>query len=87
MSSAVVQSLIESLRKKRWRLALAESCTGGLISAQITSMAGVSDVYMGGIVSYSNDVKQALLGVSGETLKQFGAVSEKCVQELSLIHI
>ena len=56
-------------------LATAESCTGGGIGAALTAVAGSSAVYKGGIISYTNAVKEKLLGVSGEMLEQFGAVS------------
>lgn len=58
-------------------LATAESCTGGLISAKLTSLAGSSVFYKGGIVAYSNEVKENLLGVPGEVLARYGAVSRE----------
>ncbi len=58
------------------RLATAESCTGGLVSAAITSVPGSSKVFMGAVVSYSNDVKAEVLGVCKQALKEHGAVSE-----------
>ena len=62
--------IIELLRLKNLTLASAESCTGGLISKMITDVAGCSDVFEGGVVSYSNDVKMKLLGVKAETLEK-----------------
>ena len=64
-------------------LAVAESCTGGKLSALITSVPGVSKSYMGGIVSYSNEVKQSLLGVSRETLTKTGAVSSETALQMA----
>lgn len=64
-------------------MATAESCTGGLIAHQITSVAGCSRYYKGGVVSYSNELKQALLGVKPQTLAQYGAVSEETVCEMA----
>jgi PncC family amidohydrolase len=64
-------------------LATAESCTGGLVSFRITSVPGSSDYFLGGIVAYSNDLKQSLLGVAEETLERFGAVSEQCALEMA----
>ncbi len=64
------------LRACGWRLALAESCTGGLLSRRITAVAGASDYLDRGYVTYSNRAKTELLGVSEELLRTHGAVSE-----------
>jgi nicotinamide-nucleotide amidase len=64
------------LRENEQTLATAESCTGGLLSAQVTDVAGASMVFVGGVVSYSNDVKQQILGVDEALLVEHGAVSE-----------
>jgi len=56
-------------------LATAESCTGGLIGARLTEVAGASDVFLGGVIAYSDEVKENQLGVPGELLRQHGAVS------------
>lgn len=69
--------LTDALRSARARLAVAESCTGGLLSTWITDLAGSSDVFSGGIVAYSNDLKTALLGVPARTIEAHGAVSEE----------
>lgn len=61
----------------------AESCTGGLLSATMTSFAGVSAVYPGGFVTYSNEAKMSLLGVLPETLKTYGAVSPECAAQMA----
>jgi len=74
--------LLEILRQKNLKLGLAESCTGGLLSAQLAAIAGVSDTYLGGVVSYSNQVKVDLLGVKEDTLNKFGAVSEETAREM-----
>lgn len=63
------------LQAKKWRLALAESCTGGLIGHRITNVPGSSEYYLGGVNSYSNHLKTDLLGVSEATLAEHGAVS------------
>jgi PncC family amidohydrolase len=73
----------DALRKHGWSCATAESCTGGGIALGITSIAGSSDYMQGGIVAYSNEVKQATLGVSAETLSSVGAVSEACAREMA----
>ena len=64
-------------------MAVAESCTGGLIAKRITDISGCSGVFMGGCVTYTNEVKQKLLGVRAETLERFGAVSEETAAEMA----
>ena len=64
-------------------LASAESCTGGGVAARITSIAGSSEYFQGGIVAYSNEAKASLLGVSRETLATRGAVSVECAREMA----
>ena len=70
------EEVIERARETGVTLATAESCTGGLIASELTSIAGSSDVYLGSVVSYANEVKQGLLGVSSHSLETVGAVSE-----------
>ena len=76
--------LIEALRTRGLTMATAESCTGGNIAHAVTSVAGASDVFLGGIVSYANSVKSGLLGVSADDLAQHGAVSEAVVRQMAL---
>lgn len=76
------KAVIALLRKKGLTVATAESCTGGLISKLLTDVPGCSDVFCGGVVSYSNDMKKSLLSVSGDTLDAFGAVSEQTAREM-----
>lgn len=64
------------------KLALAESCTGGLISSHLTAVPGSSDYYLGSLVVYSNEMKEKILGVSKDTLNSQGAVSAKAVDEM-----
>lgn len=71
------------LRERRWTLAVAESCTGGLLAHRITNIAGASDYFLGGIVAYANDVKVKLLDVSPCTLEEHGAVSRQTVLEMA----
>lgn len=73
----------ELLRGRGWRLAVAESCTGGLLGHLITDVAGSSDYFVGGVIAYSNEAKMALLGVRPETLAQHGAVSEATAVEMA----
>jgi len=68
--------------KHKKTLALAESCTGGLMAAHLTALPGCSDYFLGSIVSYSNELKQDILGVSAQTLEKQGAVSEETVREM-----
>lgn len=70
------------LRAKGLTMGTAESCTGGLIASQITSIPGSSDYFKGSIVSYANEVKENLLGVTHDTLSTRGAVSEETVKEM-----
>lgn len=69
-------AVIEAARARGWRIATAESCTGGLVSAAITDIAGSSDVFDRGFVTYSYPAKVALLGVSQDLLTDHGAVSK-----------
>ncbi len=71
-----VQALAEALRGRSWRMATAESCTGGLIAAACTQVAGSSDWFERGFVSYSNAAKTELLGVDPALIDAQGAVSE-----------
>jgi PncC family amidohydrolase len=67
----------ELLSRRGWTLAVAESCTGGLLGHRITNVSGSSAYFEGGVLSYSNEVKERLLGVPHETLVEHGAVSEE----------
>ncbi len=71
------------LRAKKLTLATAESCTGGLIGHLITSVPGSSDYFLGGIISYANDIKTWTVGVNPETLFEHGAVSEQTALEMA----
>lgn len=71
------------LRERTFRLALAESCTGGLIGDRITNVAGSSEYFLGSVVAYAYEAKVALLGVSWETLNSKGAVSQETVLEMA----
>jgi PncC family amidohydrolase len=80
MSEKPLEVLVgELLRKRGWRLAVAESCTGGLIGHRITNIAGSSTYYMGSVTAYAYEAKVRLLGVSWETLEKYGAVSKETV--------
>lgn len=74
----------EALRAKNLTLAVAESCTGGLVAHRLTNVPGSSEYFLGGVVSYADTVKHDMLGVSGETLLHHGAVSQKSALEMAL---
>lgn len=78
------RAVVEFLRDNKLTLACAESCTGGLVSKRITDVCGCSDVFLGGCVTYANEAKMKLLGVSGETLERVGAVSEETAREMAV---
>lgn len=82
--ATAAEIVLEALRRRRYTLATAESCTGGNIAHCITSVAGSSDVFLGSVVSYSNDVKHKLLGVSMVDLETHGAVSRPVVEQMAI---
>jgi nicotinamide-nucleotide amidase len=73
----------QALKQRGWRLGLAESCTGGLVSHRITAIPGSSAYFVGGVEAYANSAKMNLLGVKRETLQTHGAVSEQCAGEMA----
>ena len=73
-----------ALRDKGWTIGTAESCTGGLVLHRLTNIPGSSTYVLGGIVAYSNAIKQALLKVKQGTLLAYGAVSEQTAQEMAV---
>ncbi|MCC5991195.1 MAG: CinA family protein [Rhodobacteraceae bacterium] len=77
------EQLLAAARRAGIRIALAESCTGGMICAALTDIAGSSDVIERGFVTYSNLAKQQMLGVRADTLARFGAVSEQVAREMA----
>lgn len=76
------EQVVKTLNKKGLVLATAESCTGGLIAKRITDVSGSSSIFNCGIVSYSNEIKEKVLGVQHKTLETYGAVSEQTVREM-----
>ncbi|MBO8125954.1 MAG: CinA family protein [Firmicutes bacterium] len=73
----------EMLSVRGQTLSTAESCTGGLLGSTITDLPGSSVYYLGGVITYSNELKQALLGVKATTLEKHGAVSSQTVEEMA----
>jgi PncC family amidohydrolase len=80
---AIEQTIGELLRSRGLRLGTAESCTGGLIGHRLTNIAGSSDYFLGGVISYANEVKVGALGVRQQTLDEHGAVSRETVLEMA----
>tara|TARA_A200000113_G_scaffold77906_1_gene68776 strand:+ start:189 stop:728 length:540 start_codon:yes stop_codon:yes gene_type:complete len=81
--SAQVQVLGDALKAKGWTVSSAESCTGGGIAFAFTSVAGSSDWFNQSWVTYSNDAKQNVLGVTEQSLVEYGAVSKQTVKEMA----
>jgi PncC family amidohydrolase len=85
MADERIEALLgDILRAKGWTIGTAESCTGGLIAHRLTNIPGSSDYVLGGVVSYSNAVKQSLLHVRQGTLIAYGAVSEPVAAEMAV---
>ena len=80
---ATATSVLIAYRKRGLRIATAESCTGGLIAAALTDVAGSSDVFERGFVTYSNDAKQELISVPPAVLTKFGAVSAETAEAMA----
>ena len=80
---ALAENVLSACRARFWRVATAESCTGGLVAAALTSIAGSSDVVERGFVAYSNEAKIELLGVARETIAAHGTVSEETTQAMA----
>ena len=78
----LASEIINKCRSKKFKISVAESCTGGLISSIITSIPGSSDVFECGFITYSNNSKRKFLNVSQNTLSLYGAVSEEVVIEM-----
>ncbi|MEJ5229032.1 competence/damage-inducible protein A [Pseudothermotoga sp. U03pept] len=82
-NTTLEEVLVKVLREKKKTVAIAESCTGGMVSSKIVNVPGASEVFLGGVVAYDNSVKVNLLGVKSETIEIHGAVSEECVIEMA----
>jgi len=83
MNSNLLNEVFSILNEKKLTIATAESCTGGLIAHTLTNISGSSEYFDRGIVSYSNRAKMELLGVSEESLRKYGAVSEEVAKEMA----
>lgn len=81
--TCIEEAVVEMLKDKGLKLATAESCTGGLIGKRITNISGASSVFDCGIISYSNEIKHKILGVSEDDLRTYGAVSEQVAKQMA----
>ena len=81
---ALARSLLDLCRMRKLTIATAESCTGGLVAGALTDIPGSSDVIDRGFITYSNDAKRAMLGVSATTLATFGAVSKETATQMAV---
>ncbi|MDQ4082525.1 MAG: nicotinamide-nucleotide amidohydrolase family protein [Actinomycetota bacterium] len=79
----IAEIVLDLCRARHIRLATAESCTGGLVGAELTAVPGASDVYAGGVVAYSNEAKRSMLGVPASVLERNGAVSAETASEMA----
>ena len=77
-----MKSLIRILTKKRLKLSVAESCTGGLLASSITSVSGASKIFNLGLITYSNQAKIKILNINKNIIKKYGAVSHECCYEM-----
>lgn len=82
-TSALAESVVRALRDRTETVALAESCTGGLVAKTLTDVSGASNVFHCGIVAYSEDIKQKVLGVKAETLAAHSVVSPEVALEMA----
>ena len=76
--------VVEFLQKRQQQITVAESCTGGMIASQITGVSGASSVFEAGFITYSNTIKQQILGVDSDLIEQHGSVSEDVVRSMAL---
>ncbi len=83
IDTSLEETLVKLLTMKQLKIAVAESCTGGIVTGKITSVSGSSSVLDGSVVSYANSIKNSVLGVSDSTLEKYGAVSEECANEMA----
>ena len=83
-NSSLEEKIVSLLQEKGWKIASAESCSGGMIASRLVNVSGVSDVFEEGYITYSNAAKHKLLGVSKQNLGQYGAVSSQVAGEMAL---
>ena len=83
-NSSLEEKIVSLLQEKGWKIASAESCSGGMIASRLVNVSGVSDVFEEWYITYSNAAKHKLLGVSKQSLGQYGAVSSQVAGEMAL---
>ena len=84
MPSPLAKNVIEAARDAKWMICIVESCTGGMIFADLTNIVGASAVLDRGFITYSNQAKQEMVGVCAETLEAHGAVSQQCAAAMAV---
>jgi PncC family amidohydrolase len=84
MTGSDVERILEVCKERGLTVAVAESCTGGLVGHLLTNAPGASAVFMGGVIAYDNEVKIKLLGVEAETIRKYGAVSKETAEEMAV---
>ena len=83
MQTALAEEVVKLLKEKKMTVTTVESCTGGLLSGTLVDVAGASDVFMQGFVTYANEAKVSLVGVKEAILETYGAVSEQTAREMA----
>jgi PncC family amidohydrolase len=84
LSSDLTEKLGQALQRRNWRLAVAESATGGLLGHWITAVPGSSAYFWGGVIAYANEIKQQLLHVREQSIMQWGAVSTQVAMDMAV---
>ncbi len=84
MPSPLAKNVIEAAQDAKWKISTVESCTGGMVFAGLTDIAGASAVLDRGFITYSNQAKQDMVGVSSSTLEAHGAVSQQCAAAMAV---
>lgn len=84
MGNNMIEEVVALLTELDLKLSFAESCTGGLVSSKIVGVSGASKVFMGGFVTYTNEMKRKMLEVSYKTLYDYTAVSAECAMEMAI---
>lgn len=82
-NKSLEENVVLALKKKGWRVATAESCTGGMAASSLVNVSGASEVFQEGYITYSNEAKHRLLGVEEEALQSFGAVSSQVAVQMA----
>jgi len=81
-NTQTIEKIVSKLKEEKKTISFAESCTGGRVASAFTSISGVSSVFNGSCVTYSNEIKEQWLGVEAEILEKYGAVSKECVNQM-----